>query len=134
MWTVGSKPRLLRSLQKAFQAVYPAPVHDRPCFLSLNGRDDFARLHSRTRSVANFPVLGFGVRKAFGLLVFLFLACGALVASPSAFFFSGCLKTDYCRGEETEGVFDLWLQDRLFFFCGLFLSFFLRFFRNRRSL
>jgi len=26
------------------------------------------------------------------------------------------LKTDYCRGEEAEGVFGLWLQDRPFFF------------------
>jgi hypothetical protein len=43
------------------------------------------------------------------------------------------LKADYCGGEETEGVFDLWLQDRLFL-CVLFLSFFLRFLRNRRNL
>ncbi len=69
MWTVGSKPRLLRSLQNTTQALYPAPVHDRPSFLSLNGRDDLARLHSRTRSVGNFTVLGFGVRKASGLFV-----------------------------------------------------------------
>ncbi len=32
------------------------------------------------------------------------------------------LKADYCGGEETEGVFDLWLQERLFL-C--LLSFFL---------
>lgn len=69
MWTVGSKPRLLRSLQNTIQALYPALVHDRPSFLSLNGRDDLPRLHSRTQSVGNLPALGFGVRNAPGLLV-----------------------------------------------------------------
>jgi hypothetical protein len=30
------------------------------------------------------------------------------------------LKTDYSRGEEAEGVFGLWLQDRPFFLLSCF--------------